>query len=307
MWYRHTDRHVDGRTEYTQAHVHNWLSTKIPVPDSVRQQDTLDISWRVNLNSAKRKVILICYHNTHSASWVKCNRQEVLKSPQTFTLHHSFPHFSSRHIPHLLAAQIKMWSCPLDRTTHPPAHQEILLVLPSNTSGVQLLLTPPLDSLRSLLGSKPWGPRIRTEWNSASPGLGGQRHQPAHPAPATLALAMPPTHQELSHPRVFLCFKQDFQILHFNNQVLNVHPKFKRNFETNYPTIVPKCQQMPSPYLVHRVSQKCLYTACSNGRCWRIYASCSLCLSHSPPRADPSMSHCSNDSLAEGHPAPSLS
>lgn len=121
----------------------------------MKQQNTLDISWRVNLNSAKRKVILICYHNTHSASWVKCNRQEVLKSPQTFTLHHSFPHFSSWHIHHLLATQMKMWSCPLDRTTHSPAHQEILLVLPSNTSGVQLLLTPPLDSLRSLLGSNP--------------------------------------------------------------------------------------------------------------------------------------------------------
>lgn len=235
----------------------------------MRQQDTLDISWRVNLNSAKRKVILICYHNTHSASWVKCNRQEVLKSPQTFRLHHSFPHFSSWHIHHLLAAQMKTWSCPLDRTTHPPAHQEILLVLPSNTSGFQLLLTPPLDSLRSLLGSKqnplkaPHSRRMKLclpwPWRPAAASL--------HPAPATLALAMPPTHQAPSHPRAFLCFKQDFQILHFNNQVLNVHPKFKRNFETNYHTIVPKCQQMPSPYLVHIASQKCLYTACSNGRC----------------------------------------
>lgn len=172
----------------------------------MRQQDTLDISWRVNLNSAKRKVILICYHNTHSASWVKCNRQEVLKSPQTFRLHHSFPHFSSWHIHHLLAAQMKTWSCPLDRTTHPPAHQEILLVLPSHTSGGPTAshTSTGFPAFTPGLKTKPSeGPAFTQNETLPPLALEAGRRQPAHPAPATLALAMPPTHQEPSHPRAF--------------------------------------------------------------------------------------------------------
>lgn len=57
----------------------------------------------------------------------------------------------------------------------------------------------------------------------------------------------------------------------------------KRTSEkSNYHTKIPKCQQMPSPHSVHTISQKCLYTACSNNSCQSICASCSLSQSLSP-------------------------
>lgn len=180
----------------------NWFSTKIQVPYSVRQQDTLDnTSWRVNLNPA-RKVILICYHNTqNSASWVESNRKEVLKSPQTFMLHHSFSISAHGTSTVFQPPRLKSGVVLLIRLLHYPVHQEILLVLPSNTYGVQV---DPLLSLPSLKPSE--GPAFTYN----EPALALEVHTLLTCSScfscASLLAMPPPIHQATSYPGSF-CFK----------------------------------------------------------------------------------------------------
>lgn len=119
---------------------------------------------------------------------VECNMQKVLKSPQTFAFHHSFPHLSSW--------QIQSFSCldfnlekkitPISSSSGNPVGSAIKHIWGPS------LLTPPLATLSFLLGWRPanWTPCFHSSAQNPPKALYPFRVKP-HPLPA-LETCLPP-------------------------------------------------------------------------------------------------------------------
>lgn len=134
---------------------------------------------------------------------------------QTFTLHPGSP-MLARGKSSLPAAQIKIWGYPLDGTTTPQSHQEILVILLSNTSGFHPLLI--VSTAHTILPARTDACKLHPCYYSSvrnvlvAPGLLRAKPCPflvpaPHPVPCPShagLLAMPPTYKG-----VFLCFKRN--------------------------------------------------------------------------------------------------
>ena len=189
----------DGWTEYTYA----------PCTTDFRQRTSILLCKTTRhtgrhflgqFNPARKKAILMCHHNIQSASW------DRMQCPRLSHSNTAFP-ISGHSKPSLSAAQIKSWSCPLDKTTplSSPSgtaiSQSLHLVLPSNTSKAQQLLVPLLGTPGLVFAE--WSTIVswpqRTLWCPPCSSL---------PQPFGF-LVMPPTHQATPYLRVFLCFKRN--------------------------------------------------------------------------------------------------